>query len=319
MNDRDAALLALLRRLEQLDYDFVTVTPATHARVLARDERQAEDLRDVFGWSRPYSAAKLHADIHALLLRAGAAEESGGLFRSRVRVSRVDGRLFLHSAFPTDADDSVFLGPDTYRFVRWLKVELSGGGGVEAIVDMGAGSGAGGIIAAAMVPGAALSLIDCNPQALRLAAINAAAAGVEARLIEAESLNAIDEPVDLIVANPPYMIDAARRAYRDGGKLHGGERALQWAEEGAARLRPGGRMLLYTGSAIVDGRSVLAEALQAAQLGWAVTIEEIDPDVFGEELETPAYANVERIAALGILIRKEGEMGNAPGFEPRIR
>jgi hypothetical protein len=34
--------------------------------------------------------------------------------------------------------------------------------------------------------------------------------------------------------------------------------------------------------------------------------EEIDPDVFGEELERPAYAHVDRIAAVGLTVIKRG-------------
>jgi hypothetical protein len=34
-----------------------------------------------------------------------------------------------------------------------------------------------------------------------------------------------------------------------------------------------------------------------------VELSEIDPDVFGEELDQPSYQNVERIAAIGALIR----------------
>lgn len=53
-SDRGAALLALLGQLDERDYDFVTSTPASHARVVARpDRREAHSLTDVFGWSLP--------------------------------------------------------------------------------------------------------------------------------------------------------------------------------------------------------------------------------------------------------------------------
>jgi release factor glutamine methyltransferase len=55
---RDARLVDALQSLAgwlcEEGYRFITVTPATHARVLARDVRPARDLRDVFGWSRPF-------------------------------------------------------------------------------------------------------------------------------------------------------------------------------------------------------------------------------------------------------------------------
>jgi hypothetical protein len=43
--------------------------------------------------------------------------------------------------------------------------------------------------------------------------------------------------------------------------------------------------------------------LDEARMAW--TGEEIDPDVVGEELETPVYAGTERIAALWLRARKE--------------
>ena len=180
-------LLALLRRLEALDYDFVAVTPATHVRVLAREVPNEPDLRDALGWNRVFDPARIDREVADLLQRADALLEDPAGVRSTVRVARVGGRLFLHSAFPTDAPDTVFLGPDTYRFVRFVEAELRRREPIGSIVDMGAGSGAGGILAALARPGARVTLIDCNPAALRLAAINAEAAGVEAIVVEADT------------------------------------------------------------------------------------------------------------------------------------
>ena len=55
LDDGDRALLDLLGLLKAEGYHFVTPTPATHARVLARPGKdRARDLRDVFGWSLPF-------------------------------------------------------------------------------------------------------------------------------------------------------------------------------------------------------------------------------------------------------------------------
>jgi len=297
----DGALAELLRRLKALDYDFVTVTPATHARIVARaDKKRARTLRDVFGWSLPFARETLPADLFALLEQAGAIEAAEGGYRSRVRVSRVGAHLFLHSAYPTNAKDAVFLGPDTNRFVRFLAAELPGRGAVSRLIDMGAGSGAGAICAAAMLPGARLTLVDSNPEALRLARINADAAGVEVETIHGVSVDAVPGAFDLLIANPPYIVDRDGPAYRDGGAMNGAALALEWALAGARR----GDVLLYTGAAIVDGEDALRAALEAAlpALGRTLRYEELDPDVFGEELDAPAYQGVERIAAIGAVI-----------------
>ncbi len=86
--------------------------------------------------------------------------------------------------------------------------------------------------------------------------------------------------------------------------MHGARVSLDWALEAAARLEPGGRMLLYTGVAIIDGRDTLRAALERElpALGCSLRYRELDPDIFGEELEKPAYARVERIAAVGAVI-----------------
>ena len=38
--------------------------------------------------------------------------------------------------------------------------------------------------------------------------------------------------------------------------------------------------------------------------GCALRYEEIDPDIFGEQLDLPAYRTVERIAAVGAVISR---------------
>jgi methylase of polypeptide subunit release factors len=299
------ALLRLLGALAREGYSFVTTTPLTHERVLARQPRRiARNLRDVFGWSLPFEAGILPPDIDELLAEADALDDEGGLLRSRVRVSSIGERLFLHSAFPTEARDSVFFGPDTYRFVNFLRSELPRLANVRRLVDIGAGSGAGGVMAAPLLPAARLTLLDINPSALRLASVNAHHAGVEAELVEGASLDGVSGLIDLVIANPPYIMDEGGREYRDGGDMLGGRLSLDWTLAAARRLEPGGHMLLYTGSAIAEGRDALREALERElpALGCTLRYREIDPDVFGEELEKPAYAGVERIAAVGAVV-----------------
>jgi hypothetical protein len=83
--------------------------------------------------------------------------------------------------------------------------------------------------------------------------------------------------------------------------------SIDWARAAIPKLAPGGRLLLYTGSAIVTGgRDRLREALQATAqaAGASLRYREIDPDVFGEELEKPAYREAERIAAVGAVITR---------------
>jgi methylase of polypeptide subunit release factors len=306
VSDPDTALFALLEELAGAGYRFVTTTPETHRRVLERSPGAADDLRGVFGWSLPFEEGLLPAPIRAALEAGGMAAREGGLCRSRVRVSSIDERLFLHSAYPTDEADSVFFGPDSYRYVRFLQAELPRLDSACRLVDIGAGSGVGAIMAAAMRPAARLTATDINPLALRFARINARHAGVELETVETSGLDGVEGPIDLVIANPPFVLDPAKRLYRNGGEMHGARISLDWALAAAQRIELGGTILLYTGSAIVEGRDSLQEALagQLPELGCSLRYVEMDPDIFGELLDQRGYEDVERVAAVGAVIRK---------------
>ena len=111
----------------------------------------------------------------------------------------------------------------------------------------------------------------------------------------------------MIVANPPY-ISGSGLTYSDGGKALGAETTLAWAKSGLSALAPGGRLLLYSGSAIVRGVDLLQRELQevAATAGASLRYGELDPDVFPATLLNPGYWGVDRIAAVGAVLAKEG-------------
>jgi methylase of polypeptide subunit release factors len=308
-----AALLRLAGWLQGEGYRFTTVTPATQARVNARAGNElARDVRDVFGWSRPFAESLLPAAALEPLRSAGLLQPAGdGLLRSAVRFSSLRGHLFAHSAYPTVDDDAVFFGPDTCRFVdlieqQLLREPLPPGA---RILDVGCGSGAGGIAAALMYAARPrLVLADINPRALRFAAANAAHANCgEALLVEGDLYGAVDGQFDLILANPPYLNDSSERTYRHGGGSFGEALSERIVREGLSRLAPGGRLVLYTGATIVDGTDTLLEVLrpQLEACGWPWGYRELDPDVFGEELEQPAYARAERIAAVAMVLQRQ--------------
>jgi precorrin-6B methylase 2 len=308
---QDTALLGLLAELKAQDYHFVTATPATHARVITRCDRQrARSLRDVMGWSLPFARDLLEPRILSALQAGDVIYDDAGGLRSRVRVSSLHDDLYIHSAYPTSADDAVFFGPDSYRFAELIRDQLER----EAprtgahIVDIGTGAGVGAIVAARTCPGAQLTMTDINPKALRFARINAAAAGVTAESYLGADLAGITAPINIVLANPPYIIDDAKRDYRDGGAMHGAAVALEMAQMAVERLALGGKLILYTGTAIIDGSDPLQCALEALSsgLGCSMNYRELDPDVFGEELTRPVYADVERIAVAAVIIERKG-------------
>ncbi len=310
-SSHDLALLQLGRRLQADGYRFITPTPLTHQRVNLRDEGQmADSLRDVFGWSRPFEPGLLTADEQRQLQEAQVIDTYEGQLKSRVRWSSLDDLLFVHSAFPTDAADSVFFGPDTYRFAQMIHAHLQQNfAPIHRAVDIGCGAGVGAIVIARARREAQVLALDINPAALRLTAINAALAEVANVEVHASDLlQGVDGEFDLIVANPPYMADPAERAYRHGGGTLGAGLSLRIVEQALNRLAPGGSLLLYTGVAMVDGRDPFLDTvlprLDEKRFAW--TYREIDPDVFGEELLNPGYQRVDRIAVVALTVTRMG-------------
>lgn len=266
--------------------------------MLERDLRPARDLRDAFGWSRPFARDLLPEGMLRLARAADVIQSDGALLRSRVRFSSLGPHLYAHSAFPTLAADAVFFGPDTYRFSAFVARSLRR---CRCLVDIGCGSGAGGLAAATLTE--RLVLADISPRALRFAAVNAALAGIGAEIVESDVLAAVTGNVDAVIANPPYIRDEASRAYRDGGGRYGEALSLRILREALARLAPRGTIVLYTGAAVVDGRDVFRERAEpmCRDAGASFDYVEIDPDVFGSELAEAPYAGVERLAAVGLV------------------
>ncbi|VWX62476.1 Protein-N(5)-glutamine methyltransferase PrmC, methylates polypeptide chain release factors RF1 and RF2 [Burkholderiales bacterium 8X] len=333
-NDTDP-LLRLADALREAGYAFTTVTPETHRRVLAREsQRYAASLRDVFGWNLPFDHALLPDAMLAALRAArmvAEVEAVGGqapapaMLRSKIRFATLGRAMFMHSAYPTVEPDAVFFGPDTYRFVSLIeRVIASDARAVRRVLDVGCGSGAGGLCAGQALASAgrtapSIELVDINPKAIEFARFNAFANGWQQVDARRADLYAGTRPgLDLIVANPPYLVDPGERLYRHGGGSFGFDLSLRIVAEGLPLLAAGGRLVLYTGVPIVGGRdpffAAVAPELERENLSF--DYREIDPDVFGEELDAPAYRNVERIAAVALVVERRASQAVAAGPAP---
>ncbi len=308
----DLALTELGRHLQRNHYRFITVTPVTHAHNLAR-RTDATDIRDIFGWSRSFDRSAAGDEVFRLAERAGVLERvqtpspQRDQWRSRVRYASLDDLLFVHSAYPTEQEDAVFFGPDTYRFVRFIRSFLATAPRIERAVDIGCGSGAAAIVIGREYPSATVLATDINPQALRFCDINARIANVNnVSPTAGDLLTETTGRFDLVVANPPYMMDPGKRSYRHGGDDLGTELSWRIVEAALPRLNPGGTLLLYTGVPIVDGQDLFESKLSDRLAGgpYIREYEELDPDVFSEELLTPAYVRVERIAVTGLRVTR---------------
>ncbi len=310
------ALLFLLDFLKQRDYQFTAITPLSHQRILSRKSQEkntAITLRDIFGWNLAFVETDLEPALFEILKDNQLIHFQDHQWLSDVRVASLDGELFIHSSFPTVQQDSVFFGPDTYRFKYYLKQYLAARPhSFKRAVELCCGTSAAAISMAKHYPDLSEIIVsDLNPKALLYSQINAGFAGQNNITPVSSNLFAhIEGQFDLIFANPPYLMDADQRQYRHGGnQLDGNELAFNIVKEGIQRLNPQGCLFLYTGVAIrADGNPFLEqlEKLIGSQPNMHWCYEEIDPDVFGEELEQPAYRQIERIALVLVKVELMG-------------
>jgi hypothetical protein len=137
-------------------------------------------------------------------------------------------------------------------------------------------------------------------------AINAEIAGIPIIVASGDALAAVDGEFDLIIVNPAYLDDRSDCACDYSGSGIGSMRNMGIATEALARLAPGGHLLLYGSVAIIDGkdpfRAELLPRLAAARCDWSYA--EIEPDVFGEDIDNPAQARNDRIAVIGVIAQR---------------
>lgn len=302
----------LLAYLQIQDYRFITISPASHEKVNSRPgDAIANDLAGIFGWNRSFSIEIVDDFISDLIQSADIAIKVKNGWKSRYRVSSINQQLFLHSAYPTLGIDAVFFGPDTYRFANAIQHYLvSNQQPIHRAVDIGTGSGVGAVLLALALPESEIIAVDINEEALCLARLNINAANLNnVKLIHSNLLTNADGNFDLIIANPPYLLDESEREYRHGGGQLGAALALEIVETAIARLNFEGSLLLYTGVAIVNGHDAFLAEVTAKLIfaGFAFEYTEIDPDIFGEELASETYSHVDRIAAVVLIARKQTE------------
>ncbi|HSI44280.1 MAG TPA: class I SAM-dependent methyltransferase [Methylotenera sp.] len=327
MANKHAALVDLLKAVRNTDYFFTTITPLSHQRVNARLGNQwaknSESsiatnpayfqhriLRDIFGWSRAFYELDIDPEIFSLMQKAGVLKPYEDGLLSSVRIStfqheKFGKQFFMHSAYPTAEANAVFFGPDTYRYLHEINSAMCQDSNVKRAVDIGCGAGPGAILTALHHPLADVYAVDINQLALELTSINATVANTKNVIpLYSDLLSGVDGNFDLITANPPYLVDKDQRTYRHGGEDLGSGLSYDIVESAVSRLNLGGSLLLYTGVAINDGvdgfKNKIVEYLQSLSkhqnLLWSYR--EIDPDVFGEELDNPCYAVTDRIAAV---------------------
>ncbi|GAF90136.1 unnamed protein product, partial [marine sediment metagenome] len=170
----------------------------------------------------------------------------------------------------------------------------------EKIADIGTGCGAIAISLALLLPRATIYATDISPRALGIAATNCDRHRVRDRvhLLEGDLLDPLPEPVDIIIANLPYIRDADLtqlsaeiKEFEPLSALAGGEDGLEKVRQvlGQARgkLRPGGLVLVE-----------IAAGQGEAAVSWA---RELLPQVRAEL--APDLGGWERVLSVELLDR----------------
>jgi release factor glutamine methyltransferase len=139
-----------------------------------------------------------------------------------------------------------------------------------SIADVGTGSGALAIVVALHLPQAEIYAIDVSAAALEVARMNCSKHGVEkqVRFLLGDMLQPLPEPVDIILANLPYVKDSELpqlvpeiKNFEPIVALAGGqdglEKVRQLLPQAKQKLLPGGLILLEIG----QGQGPVATAL----------------------------------------------------------
>ena len=167
---------------------------------------------------------------------------------------------------PFEVGPDVLIPRQETEFIIEETLALIGKDAHPVIVDVGTGSGCIGISLAREIPGARVIASDVSKHALDVARRNATRHNVADRItfVETSFLDGIEEGVDIIVSNPPYVPSVSRRGltpevrdYEPSVALFGGEDGLDGLRsvlEGAvAKLAPGGHLVMEFGCGQDDG------------------------------------------------------------------
>jgi release factor glutamine methyltransferase len=167
--------------------------------------------------------------------------------------------------------------PETETLVEAVLEALPDRRAALRLVDLGTGSGCLLLTLLDLYPAAFGIGVDRSPAALRYAAINRVALGLERRaaLVQGDWLQALAGPFDLVVANPPYIGSGEAR---DAETRHEPEAALIAGRDGldayraivgaaASALRPGGLVALEIGWAQAPAVTDLARSAGLGEVG----------------------------------------------------
>lgn len=171
--------------------------------------------------------------------------------------------------------------PETEELVRWVLKDFQMSEANIKILDIGTGSGCIAIALAKYLPQAEVSAIDISKEALAVAKQNAIKnkASVFFKKADVRAMVSSDENYDIIVSNPPYVLEKEKASMQDHVKN---------SEPSLALFVPDTQPLLYY--------EYLAKVAQKALKEGGVLYLEIN-EVFGKEvsdlLKEHSFTNIE--------------------------
>ena len=269
-------------------------TPALDARLLVQEATGTSHVHIIACGEDPLG------EEEALRLQKFARRRLAGEPVSRILGRReFFGRTFIVTPDVLDPRPETELLVEAALRLRPHVEALQGDSGMPVACDLGSGSGA--IIVSLLAEWLGLRglAVDISMPALVVTRRNAAAHDVANRLlcVHGDWLEAIGGPIDLLLANPPYiprddiaLLQREVREYDPHLALAGGADGLDAyraiARRAQAVLRPGGWLLVEVGA-------LMAEAVRTLflQAGLAA-----DEDVLPSVL--PDLSGVERVVAL---------------------
>ncbi len=166
--------------------------------------------------------------------------------------------------------------PETEELVRLIECEQAHRAGL-CVLDVGTGSGCLALALARLLPAAQVLAVDISGEALAVARRNAAAWAPAVVFEQVDILQALPTglppgELDVLVSNPPYVLESERPLMRDNVLAWEPATALfvpnhdpllfyrRLAEIGPGLLRPGGSIYLEINEALGPETAALLEA-----------------------------------------------------------
>jgi release factor glutamine methyltransferase len=217
-------------------------------------------LRHALGCSREALFAHLH--------EPAAAEAAGHYFqllerrRGRVPIQHILGTQDFYGLSFRVTPAVLIPRPETEGVVEEALGELSRRNAkAPRVADVGCGSGCIAVTIARERPEVSVLAIDASAAAIAVARENASAHGVEGRITFVlgdllEPLIERGERLDLLVSNPPYVVDAEIEGLAPEVREHEPRLALAGGADGLSAIH---RLLDGVGDVLVEGGALVME------------------------------------------------------------